>query len=513
MTDKRKRKGNFIVDTKSGSIQGYLTNNGVLSFKGIPFAEPPIGELRFKPPIPKINWRSTLDASKFGPIAPQPVWNFNPSSIDTPEQSEAGCLTINIWTPAIDNKKRPVMFWIHGGSFEMGSGRYDGEFLSKRGDVVIVSTNYRLGVLGFLYVPGKTANVGLLDQVLALQWVKNNICNFGGDEKNICVFGESAGGESISALMTMPSAKGLFNRAIIQSNVCDPFNLKPLEGELYSKKVFEQASVKYDDLDLLREIPAKKLIRAYSKAQIGLSHLPYIINYYPPYVDGEVLPKNPFEAIKSGFAKDIEILTGTNENENKFWNIFNPNAKKITQKQVNQNIQTFLTYLNQNEPIIEQFIEVYKNNRYSEFLTNEMDMMDDFYTDAMFRIPVLRFSEIQSKLQPNTYSYLFRWKSSWKIRSLGAYHGLDVAFVWGTLSETKEQLPFTVEETEETRYLSNQMMDCWINFARSGNPNHKGIPEWPEFNLKTRQTMIFDKKIELMNDPLAETRILWEGII
>ena len=503
----------LTVNTKNGKIRGYLTHNKVLSFKGIPFAESPIGKLRFETPKPKNSWSGVLDAHKFGPIAPQPVLGLGASSQESIEQSESDCLTLNIWTPAIDNKKRPVMFWIHGGAFEMGNGRLPGELLAKRGDVVIISMNYRLGVLGFLYVPGKTANVGLLDQVLALRWVKDNVSGFGGDPKNICVFGESAGGDSISALMAMPSASGLFRRAIIQSNVSDPFNLKPSEGEIYSKRVFEKAGVKYNDLESLKEIPVKKLIRAYSKAQIGLSDLPQMIDYYPPYVDGEILPLNPFEAIKKGYTKGIELLVGSNENEIKFWNLFEPRAIEITQKQVYQNFQTFLTYLGQNELKIKQFIEVYKNNRYNEFSTIERDMMDAFYTDVMFRIPVLRFSEVQSNLQPNVYSYLFSWKSPWQNGKLGAYHGLDVGFVWGALSERKAQLMFEVERTEETTILSKQMMDCWINFARSGNPNHKGIPEWPKFNLNSRPTMIFDKKTKVTNDPLSETRVLWEGII
>ncbi len=511
MPENKKIKGSFIVDTINGKIRGYKTHNGVISFKGITFAEPPIGELRFKPPVPKSSWNGILDAKMFGPIAPQPELRLESSSIEPPEQNEADCLTLNIWTPTLDNEKRTVMFWIHGGAFEMGSGRFNGEILAKRGNIVIVSTNYRLGALGFLYVPNKTANVGLLDQVLALNWVKNNISNFGGDEKNICVFGESAGGESISALMAMPSAKKLFKRAIIQSNVCDSYNLKPFKGEIYSKNVFEEVGVKYDDLESLREIPVAKLIRAYTKVQFNLSDLPMIIDYYPPYVDGEILPQNPFEAIKSGFAKDIEVLAGTNENEYKFWNLWDPKANKITEEQVFQNFQKFLNYLGQNEPKIIEFFKVYKDCRYDEFSTIERDITDNFYTDVMFRIPVMRFIEIQSKIQPNVYHYLFKWRSPWKNGKLGAYHGLDVAFVWGTLSETDGQ--FITKKTEETTLLSNQMMDCWINFAKSGNPNHQGIPEWPVYDLKTRPTMIFDKKTDVLNDPFSKTRILWDGVI
>ena len=306
LTDKK--NGNYIVNTTCGKIRGYKMYNRVISSKGIPYAEPPIGELRFRSPVPKCKWDDILDAKIFGPIAPQPSMELGSSQMKQPEQSEEDCLTLNVWTPALDNKKRTVMFWIHGGAFETGNGQFNGEILANRGDVVIVSINYRLGALGFLYVPGKTANVGLLDQVLALKWVQDNISNFGGDENQVCVFGESAGGESISALMAMPLAKGLFKRAIMQSNVCLPYNLKSSQGALYTKKVFEQARIEYDDLEALRKIPAKKLIRAYSKAQQDLSDLQRFIDYYPPYIDGKILPENPFEAIKSGALKNIEII-------------------------------------------------------------------------------------------------------------------------------------------------------------------------------------------------------------
>jgi len=201
-----------VVITDSGKIRGYR-KDGVLNFYGIPYADPPVGKNRLAPPQPVQPWHDVFDASRFGPVAPQ-----SPGVAPTfpREQSEAGCLTLNIWTPNADNRKRPVLFWIHGGGFTTGSGPI-GTFrqkLTARGDVVLVSINYRLGVLGFLYVPGKTANVGLLDQVEALKWVNRNIAQFGGDPANITVFGESAGGHSITTFLGMPSTKGLFKRAI-----------------------------------------------------------------------------------------------------------------------------------------------------------------------------------------------------------------------------------------------------------------------------------------------------------
>ena len=368
-----------------------------------------------------------------------------------------------------------------------------------------------MGALGFLYIPGKTANVGLLDQVLALIWVKNNIIQFGGNPNKVCVFGASAGGESISALISMPSAKRLFCRAIIQNNVCDPYNLEPGKGEIFTKKIFENVGVKYDDLTSLCEIPAEKLVKAYNSLQKNLSDLPLIIDYYPPYMDGKVLPKNPFEMIKEGTAKKIEILGGTTENEWNFFNLFDPNSDVITDEQVRQDIYTYLQFLGQDDEKIQHFIELYMNTRYSEISTIERDSMDNFYTDAMFRIPVMRFLELQSKFQPNVYCYLFKWKSHWKDGKVGAYHALENPFIWGTLSEVEGQ--FMVRKTDETMHLSLIMMDYWINFAKNGDPNHPKAPKWLKYNSKTRSTMVFDKNTKVVDDPMKKTRQIWDGVI
>ena len=202
------------------------------------------------------------------------------------------------------------MFYIHGGALESGNGAlYDGQFLSKRGDIVVVTINYRLGALGFLFVPGKTVNVGLLDQVLALKWVKNNIESFGGDSENITVFGESAGGLSVSCLMTMPAAKGLFQRGILESNVATLFGHNPINGEKFNRKIFSVVGVEYGDLDAMRKIPAKSLVDAFNKTQTEFT----FAEYYPPYIDGDVLPMHPYEAIQKGIAKNFEILAGNRD--------------------------------------------------------------------------------------------------------------------------------------------------------------------------------------------------------
>ena len=266
--EKGKMNTNTLVSTTSGKILGY-ENNGINVFRGIPYAESPAGVNRFSPPIPIAPRADVLNAAKNGPIAPQ-LPGLPEFVISNWEQSESECLTLNIWSPGLDDKKRPVMLWIHGGSLMSGSNSdFDGQLLAARGDVVVVIINYRLGALGFLFVPGKTANVGLLDQVEALKWVNQNVQKFGGDPSNITLFGESAGALSISCLMSMPRAKGLFKRAILESNVCNPYGSKPEYGEEVGKRLFSILGIQYGDMENLRSVSIEKLLPAYRQATLS----------------------------------------------------------------------------------------------------------------------------------------------------------------------------------------------------------------------------------------------------
>lgn len=498
----------FDVDSQKGKIRGYFTENGILSFMGINYAKPPIGELRFSPPIPIDPWKNILDASKPGPIAPQPPSLGDISPGEPLEQNEDNCLSLNIWTPSADDKKRPVLLWIHGGALETGSGPdYNGEIFAKRGNIVVVSINYRLGILGFLYIPGKTANVGLLDQILALKWVKNNIERFGGDPENVTISGESAGGLSISCLMTMSSAKGLFKRAIIESNVANSYCHTSAGGEKLMNKLFSILGVEYGNLEALRKIPAEKLVKAYAQAKMGEN----FSEIYPPYVDGVILPIHPIEAIRAGVAKEIEVLAGTNEDESKIYILFNQNHDKVDEEQLNKGFKLFLNSLGQNDETVKKFIEVYKNEDNGRNREKPIELMDAFITDNFWRIPVTRFVEEQSNFQPKTYLYKFNWKSPAYGGNFGAGHVLELAFVWGFMGEVERGI--FPKRTEETTILSNQMIDCWINFTRSGNPNHEGCPKWPTYSKQNRATMIFDKISKVVVDPKPDTRIIWDGII
>lgn len=504
-----------IVITDSGKIRGYR-KDGVLTFWGIPYASPPVGQNRFAPPQPVQPWHDVFDAARFGPVAPQ-----LPGAIPVfpREQSEANCLTLNIWTPDVDDKKRPVLFWIHGGSFIAFSGPVNTyrQKLTARGDVVVVSINYRLGVLGFLYVGGKTANVGLQDQVEALKWVNRNIAQFGGDPTNITIFGESAGGGSIGIFLGMPSTRGLFKRAIMQSaGFWAPPVGKPENGEALSKQVFDILGIPYGDLDSLRGVAIDKLLPAWQKALEGMTFNPNA----PPYIDGEVVSLYPMEAIKRGLDKNFEIMAGTNENE---MSIFistpqampappgvSPNLDNMDAREFQLRISYVLRMLGINEQSSDNIVETYINESKQPPFNGLKYAWEKFFTDLFTRINILRHLDEIANRKSKVYSYMFSWKTPEMGGKLGAPHMLELPFVFGNLGN-KSNFIFPAR-TAETEKLSFAMMDAWINFARCGNPNHAGIPEWPEYNAQTRPTMVFDVVTRAETNLFEARTKVWDGI-
>jgi para-nitrobenzyl esterase len=496
---------NIIVETTNGKIKGY-SRRGVIKFKGIPYAAPPVGNLRFKPPTPAEPWSGVLDATNYGPVAPQPPSALENMFSDPLPSSEAECLTLNIWTQSIKDKLKPVMFWIHGGAFITGSGRaLDGSRLVLRGNVVVVSINYRLGALGFLFmdeVPDISPNVGLLDMVTALRWVKENISNFGGDPKNITIFGESAGGSAVACLLGMPSAKGLFHRAILQSQASNKYSHNPKTGNRYYENLMEKLGIEKGDLETLRKIPFEEIVNVeerFERIQIGVPRA-------GPIIDKDTLPIHPLEAVKNGYIKDIDLLIGTNLNETKLWLMWAPEGEEMTNKELKESIDSLIRFLNQGESKSKEMIEIYKQLR-----KTPRDINDAIYSDSMFRIPSIRLAEEQSKHRGNTYMYLFSWKTPLDGGRFGAMHALELSFVFGILLD--RDIGIFPRKTEETQNLSEKMMDTWTSFARTGNPNNKNIPKLTPYDLEKRSTIIFNKKVTIQNDPCGKERLAWEGIL
>ena len=498
-------KNTEIIGTRNGKVQGYI-DNGVLIFKGIPYAEPPVGELRLSPPELKKSWSGVLKALEFGPVAPQPppYLDFLPPLI----QNEAECLSLNIWTPSCDDNKRPVMFWIHGGSHITGSGfKFNGKDITRRGDIVLVSINYRLGPLGNFYFPNATANIGMLDQITALEWVCDNIKSFGGDRENITLFGESAGATSIGTLLAVPKAKGLFKRAILQSGVPSSYGYDISKRKKTATLILKELKLKPDDLEEFRKLPSEKIIKAMIKIRLR-THYTDTWNQitFRPWVDGEILPQHPIKAIKEGYAKEIELIVGSNLEEWKFWHIFDPNFKDMDSAKLFKAINRDLRAAGEDDKKTDYIIDTYMNSREENKLPSKpQDIFDAYFTDLIFHIPSIKLAEAQSKHQKNNYMYLFTWRSLFK--DYGAMHVLEIPFIFNTFF--KRDTFFLPKKTKETEELSKKMMSSWVSFAKTGNPNYNGNLNWPQYDTEKRATMIFDNDIRIDEAPLDKERQMW----
>ena len=499
-----------VVDTTSGKLEG-VRQSDVEVFRGIPFARPPIGDLRLRAPQPVDPWTGVRPATEFGYWAPQ---NAPATSLSgqLPGAQDEDCLSLNLWTPAADGGRRPVLVWIHGGGFIGGSGAmnlYTGAPLAQRGDVVVVTVNYRLGILGFLASPdladadagGAAGNWGLLDQVAALRWVRDNIAAFGGDPDNVTVFGESAGGMSVSDLLAMPDADGLFRRAIVQSGPPNAITMDRAE-QITAKLV---AELGVGTPAALRGLPTQVLLDAQAAliAQRRVEGLPLL-----PVVDEVTIPSAPQRAIAEGAARDVALLIGTNRDESKMFMIADPANRGATEEVLHRRIEAiFRTHDIVLSP--DDVIEGYRAARAARGQSVEpRELWSAIDTDRMFRIGSIRAAEAQSPYAA-TYMYLFDWESPAMGGALGACHALELPFVFGTLHNPDID-KFAGSGPAADR-LSEQMMDAWLSFARTGDPNTSSTPEWPTYDASRRATMVFGADTHVVEAPYDDERLLWQG--
>jgi para-nitrobenzyl esterase len=498
------------AETTLGLANGVLIDEGVVAFLGLPFGEPPVGELRFKPPVAVDAWDSPVDASEFGPACAQPSDAGTGNSYDN--QSE-DCLTLNVWTPSADGKKRPVMVWVHGGGWIYEGTEdplYSGEHLAARGDVVVVSMEYRLGIFGFSHfdeIPG-SGNAGLLDQKLALEWVRDHIEAFGGDPDDVTLFGESAGGMSVAALMAMPDAKGLFHKAIAQSGAGSTAR-ETAYAEAVSDELIAAAGV--TDLNELLDLSTEELVAAQDLMleEAFLSDL-----LFGTVVDGDVFPEPPIHAIAKGAASDVPLLTGTTKDETRLWILYVDLLADVSLDVV----LAFIPYGERAIPegkTIDDVIALYESNRPG---AEDGVITHAAGTDIFFRLPAIRLLEAQLAHQPNnTFFYRFDWPPPAPAspdNDLGAMHGSELAFMFGSGNEGwldiygPDPLP---------QALTEQMMDAWLAFAKTGDPNHSNMPNWPAYNAGTRATMVFvttetTAMSEIADDPASNERTFWDGV-
>lgn len=499
-----------IVTTNHGQLEG-LARDGHQAFLGISFAAPPAGENRFRAPQPLAAWDGVRPAKEWGKAARQtghPIPGFAASG---PQDED--CLYLNVYTPAADGAKRPVLFWIHGGGFTHGTAAeplYDGGPLATRGDVVVVSINYRLGVFGYLYLgdhlpdAGLSANCGQLDAIAALEWTRDNIAAFGGDPGNVTIFGESAGAASVGTLLAMPAAKGLFHKAILQSGAGRAVSRE--RGAEIAGMVLAELGLKDNPAGILT-VSADKLLEAQTAVagKVGRAAGPL----YGPVVDGVTLLEQPYAAVAAGSSAHVPIVIGTNRDETKLF------AATMRRDQIDDSALAKAVAAAVPKASPEQvasLIETYRASRSSKGVAStNLDIMDAINTDAGFKHNSTRLALAQRQHQPDTYVYLFTYESPARGGSLGSCHALEMPFVFGTTkAPTQDRFAGSGPDVER---LSQNMMDAWISFARTGKPGHEGIGPWAPFEEATRPTMVFDRQSGLEHDPYGEERRAVEALV
>jgi para-nitrobenzyl esterase len=499
-----------VVATKSGKVAGSF-EDGLYIFKGIPFAEPPVGGLRWLPPQPVKPWSGTRPAKEYGAIAPQ---NLMPVPIPGGPMfgnmtQDEDCLSLNIWTPGLDNARRPVLFWIHGGAFIIGSGCesfLDNGILSRRGDIVFVSINYRLGAFGFINlneitggrIPA-TGNEGLLDQVMALDWVMENIEAFGGDPDNITVSGFSAGAMSTGNFLSMPLARGKFQKAINRSgsgNIVGPLD----DAVKVTEKYLEILKVNGKDTDALRSLTVKQLMDAQNQLNIIYHETEHRSTPFQPVMDGKVLPEWPLAAIKKGLAKNIPVLAGTTREEWKSTTAMDPAWQKLNEAGLVKRVKELVP-----GKIAAGLVTAYRSamGKRGEG-TSPVDILGMINTDIMFRIPIIRLVEAQCDNGAPAYNYLFTLKSPAMGGVLGATHGLDAPFLFGCLDKD-----YSGNGPEE-QALATKIQDSTVAFMRTGDPSCESIGKWPVYG-KDRLTMVLDKRTRVEAAPYEEERRAWDN--
>ena len=487
-----------VVKTLSGPVKGE-TEKGVFVFRGIRYAAPPVGSLRFRAPVPAIGWTDLRLALDFAPACPQLV-EIDPTENNNSVMAE-DCLALNVWTPRADDKKRPVMVWIHGGGFVEGSARntwYDGAKLAGRGDIVVVTVQYRVGAWGFLDVSdiggqdfAQSANAGLLDQVAALKWVSENIAAFGGDPNNVTIFGQSAGSGSVGMLMVMPAARGLFHKAIMESGTPKEITDKTRANEVTREYMKIAGASKIEELQKLTVAQMLDAERKLFETRFGYSA-------FRPVRDGTVLDGMPMQVIAAGHGTSVPLLIGTNLDEIRFW-------PALYDMPLEQKPESLLR--KQLEGIVglkaPEVIDTYRKAD-PDFGDSVIHLLGD----ALVRLPAIRFAEANSQRQP-TYMYLFTYRSTSTYKNYGSCHVMEIPFVFGVI-DYPDVIVFTGRDTHREA-LMNQVQQAWVNFARNGDPSQPGLA-WPRYDERARATMELGLTSRIVNDPGSAERKLWSDL-
>jgi para-nitrobenzyl esterase len=510
-----------VANTTSGKVEG-AERLGCVQFRGIPFAEPPVGPLRWKPPRPAASWDGILDATEFGPICPQVPGTMEAlggREVRDPDPQSEDCLTLNVFTPAADDAMRPVMVWIHGGAFSTGSGRvpwYSAHNFARDG-VVVVTINYRLNAFGNLHLAdlfgdafADSGSLGIQDQVAALRWVTENIENFGGDPSNVTIFGESAGGMSVGTLMGTPAAKGLFAKAIPQSGAAHcttPSNV----GTRIASRFLELIGVAPGDAEALYALTTERIIDGVTQlgqsltsdnAEVFGPDWTGTAMAFQPIWGGDFLPRAPIDALADGAAAGVDTLVGTTLEE---WKLFTimlpPDALRV------RAVRPLRNLCERSGRSVDEVLAAYDAKLGDP---NELDLRNVLETDRNFRIPAIRLAEAQVAGGANVWKYRFDWKTPAFGGAMGACHALEIPFVFDNLDAPGVEV-FTGGQAPPD--LADRMHAAWVAFAKVGAPNVEGLPDWPRYETEERHTMLFDVECSIASDPDGDTRRIWDGLL
>ena len=504
----------IVVETTAGRIRG-IRERGVEIFKGIPYAEPPLGDLRLRPPRKPRPWAGIRDAIDYGHMATQsqnvfalPADLLRLFTLAGQQKLDEDCLYLNVWTSGREGSGRPVLFWCHGGAFITGSGSSpwsDGANLCRLDDVVVVSFNHRLGALGYLHLEDiaegfeHSGLAGVLDIVAALEWVRDNIDRFGGDPNNVTIFGESGGGAKVSVLMAMPPAKGLFHKAIVQSGPAVQMANRE-DGTRTARQMLEHLGLDAASAGEVRRLPAATLLEAQVKVLAGVSRAAFADRRrlgFNPVIDGTLFPGGPFAPDAPLASINVPLMIGCNKDEMTLFLGHLPWVADATFESLPESLSLYLG------DRAAEIVEVYRKAQ-PRLRPDEIAIA--IVSDQGIRAPSLLMAE--RKLAQGTapvFVYLFAWETPVLGGRLRSCHTLEIPFVFSNLESAEltgcdpGRLP-----------LGEAMSRSWIAFARNGTPGHAGLPVWPAYTAGMRVTMIFDTVCHLDIDPQSPERRVWE---
>ncbi len=483
------------VRTTRGLVRG-RTEDGLAVFRGIPFAQPPTGGLRFAAPEPATAWDGVRKAFSFGSPPPQSA-TYGPA----PEPSDDEWLTLNIWTPATDPAaRRPVLVWIYGGAYKVGSAEipaYSGARLAREGEVVVVTFNYRTGTEGFAQIQGAPANRGLLDQIAALEWVRDNIAAFGGDPDLVTVFGQSAGAGSVASLLAAPRAAGLFRQAIAQS-VPGIYYAPPLAAEI-GEAIAAELGLRATVADLSAVDPVRLVaagdavnhkLATYADrwGRAALTQSPYA-----PVVDGEVLPATPWQALAAGAARDVPLIAGHTRDESRLFLVMSGQLGQVSDEQAAQRLREIGPGQDGEQAYRAAFPGA-----------SPAELFELVESDRSIRMPTLRLAQAQAAGGGAAYLYELTWAAPANGGMLGACHGLDGPLVFGNLTEGFAARLIGPDPCPAAEEVSAQFRTAWTRFAATGDPG------WPGYDLQQRLTRIFDLPPAVTAYPEEASRRLWQ---